>query len=69
MCAECGKLGEEVHHIKHLTPGNINDAVIALGEKNLILLCKDSHSKKHKSKKDITRAGLKFNKNGELISI
>ncbi|MCL6884717.1 HNH endonuclease [Clostridioides difficile] len=69
LCAECGKLGEEVHHIKHLTPSNINDADIALGEENLILLCKDCHSKKHKSKKEITRAGLKFNENGELISI
>ncbi|VIA71912.1 putative HNH endonuclease [Clostridioides difficile] len=58
-----------MHHIKYLTPANIHDADIALGEENLILLCKDCHSKKHKSKKDITRAGLKFNENGELISI
>ncbi|MDB3820107.1 HNH endonuclease, partial [Clostridioides difficile] len=25
LCAECGKLGEEVHHIKYLTPANIHD--------------------------------------------
>ncbi|EMJ4245770.1 HNH endonuclease [Clostridioides difficile] len=69
LCAECGKLGEEVHHIKYLTPANIHDAEITLSEDNLILLCKDCHSKKHKNNKDVTRTGLKFNENGELISI
>ena len=58
-----------MHHIKYLTPANIHDAEITLSEDNLILLCKDCHIKKHKSNKDITRTGLKFNENGELISI
>ena len=68
LCTECGEVGEEVHHIVWLTPKNINDPNIALGEDNLTLLCRDCHIKKHRNKKN-TREGLKFNEFGELIQI
>lgn len=68
LCVECGKPGEEVHHIIWLTPKNINNLDIALGETNLILLCRDCHMKKHR-KKEVTKDGLVFNENGELIKV
>ena len=39
------KRGEEVHHIMPLTPENINNPEITLGQNNLILLSKDCHNK------------------------
>lgn len=48
LCEECGAAGEIVHHIKHITPDNINDPNITLGFDNLQLLCRDCHAKKHK---------------------
>lgn len=67
LCGVCGKPGQEVHHKTFLTPGNINDMEIALGEKNLILLCKECHYRKH-DKREHTREGLRFNEYGELVS-
>lgn len=66
LCVECGKPGQEVHHKEFLTPDNINDFYITLGEDNLILLCKKCHHNRH-HKKETTRVGLTFNENGELI--
>ena len=43
LCEECGAAGEIVHHIKHITPDNINDPNITLGFDNLQLLCRDCH--------------------------
>ena len=39
LCVRCGALGEIVHHKEHLTPQNISNPEIALGEGNLELLC------------------------------
>lgn len=66
LCVECGKPGEEVHHITWLSPDNINDVSITLGEDNLILLCRNCHMNKHR-KIEVTKSGLTFNENGELI--
>lgn len=65
LCVICGKPGKEVHHKVFLTPENISDYDIALGEDNLILLCKECHYKKH-AKRESTREGLTFNEYGEL---
>lgn len=69
-CLEKDKIvpGIEVHHREFLTPENINDSNIALGEQNLVLLCKECHHKRH-NKKDSTREGLKFNEFGELMEV
>lgn len=40
--------GVEVHHIKPLTPENINDQDITLNPDNLMFLCKFCHFEKHK---------------------
>ncbi len=68
LCVECGAPGEEVHHIIWLSPDNINNTDITLGENNLILLCRDCHMAKHR-KKEITKDGLVFNENGELVKV
>ena len=76
LCADCGKPGEEVHHIEWLKPANINDPNITIGEDNLILLCKDCHFNKHKEsnplaknfkkKKKLTNCGTYFDEEGNF---
>lgn len=68
LCIECNKPGEEVHHIVWLSPDNINNPDITLGEDNLVLLCRDCHMAKHR-KKEVTKGGLVFNENGELVKV
>ena len=68
ICAKCEAPGEEVHHITWLSPENINDADITLGEANLILLCRNCHISIHR-KKEVTNHGYRFNENGELVPI
>lgn len=67
LCADCGRYGEEVHHKEFLTPDNISNTDITLGENNLILLCKECHHKRHNKRKKSTRDGLVFNEQGELV--
>ena len=38
---------EEVHHIKFITPENINDPSITLNYKNLVALCREHHRRRH----------------------
>ena len=66
LCVRCGKPGEIVHHKIHLSPENINDLSIALGEENLELLCRECHAIEHG---DIapTAKGLVFDRYGNLI--
>ena len=56
LCENCLKRGlytpaDTVHHIKHLTPQNINDPKITLSESNLMALCRDCHAEMHRGKK------------------
>lgn len=70
LCERCGKPGYIVHHKILLTPSNINNPNITLNWDNLEYLCLDCHNKEHnfeREKRSITRKGLKFNKNGELV--
>jgi len=46
-CEKCGGVGEEVHHVVHVTPSNVEDLNVALNQDNLILLCKECHNKEH----------------------
>lgn len=68
ICNECNGIGEEVHHIQWLTPSNIDDPYITLGEDNLVLLCRNCHIKKHRSKQS-TKEGYTFNELGELVPV
>lgn len=65
LCVKCGRPGEVVHHKEHLTPQNISNPAIALGEDNLELLCRDCHAIEHTT--DLpTDAALEFDEEGNL---
>ena len=52
LCVDCMKHGrttaaEEVHHIKPITPDNINNPEITLNLDNLVSLCRECHKARH----------------------
>lgn len=50
ICQKCGKLifkSPNVHHIKYLTPQNIDDINVSLNPENLMTVCEDCHNKIH----------------------
>ena len=52
LCEDClakgiYKPGKVVHHIVHLSEGNIDNPEIALNPKNLRLVCQDCHAEEH----------------------
>ncbi|MBR2645265.1 MAG: HNH endonuclease, partial [Clostridia bacterium] len=58
MCEDCGQVaGVEVHHKIHLTPSNIHDPRISLGQDNMILLCFECHRRRHKKERIAGIAG------------
>ena len=67
ICQECNNYGNQVHHIKEITPDNITDPNITLNKDNLQLLCEECHNSKRRTHKDI-EDGLKFDTNGNLIN-
>lgn len=56
LCEDCLKRGmivpaEEVHHIKFITPENINDTDITFNYNNLVALCRECHRQRHGNKR------------------
>lgn len=48
LCEMCGEeLGYIVHHVKELTPQNIDDPNVSLNYSNLQYVCKKCHDKEH----------------------
>lgn len=68
ICQRCGRPGCIVHHRTYLTEQNINDEHITLDAGNLELLCQECHNREHMGK-SVTRDGLVFDSNGDLISV
>ena len=66
LCKRCGAPGKIVHHKTYLTPENIHDPLIALGEDNLELLCNDCHAIEHEGTAP-TDSGLCFDADGNLV--
>ncbi len=66
LCVRCGRPGEIVHHRTPLTPANLGDPAIALGEDNLETLCRDCHTLAH-IRSQPTAAGLAFDQDGNLV--
>lgn len=66
-CAYCYSRASEVHHIKELTPENINNINIALNPDNLVSLCHDCHDKMTKGFTGDTRDGFVFSDDGQVI--
>ena len=68
----CGKPATEVHHIKHLSPQNINDVTVTMNPANLVSLCRDCHFEEHKGEHGKGRANEEnnpytFDENGMLV--
>ena len=70
LCERCERPGYIVHHKVHLNEMNINNPDVSLNHDNLEYLCLECHNEHHKFNRapaQITRPGLKFNENGELV--
>lgn len=66
LCVRCGRPGQIVHHRTPLTPGNLGDVSIALGEDNLELLCRDCHTLVH-IRHHAAADGLTFDDDGNIV--
>ena len=55
ICERCGDIGTEVHHIRHITPYNIDDAEVTLNFENLMCLCHRCHMSEHAKSDDSRR--------------
>ena len=69
VCERChGRYGpgEIVHHKTYLTPHNIHNPAITLGEDNLELLCRTCHALEHEGQLP-TDKRLMFDKEGNLV--
>lgn len=64
LCEKCKRQGYIVHHVKHLTPQNINDPEIALSWGNLMYLCLECHNRIH-GKQDERK--MLFDEDGNMI--
>ena len=56
LCELCAKKGliepaVHVHHIKPITPENLNDPRITLDHGNLMALCEECHAEQHRKKR------------------
>lgn len=78
LCERCYakgiiKAGQIVHHRKHITPNNINNANITSNFSNLELLCRDCHSEEHhfesKPKDFIYKGRYKIGRDGNVTII
>jgi thymidine kinase len=65
-CRDCDGRATEVHHKKELTPKNINDIRIALGNDNLVSLCHDCHKKITLNRCDV-QEGYIFDEHGQVV--
>jgi 5-methylcytosine-specific restriction endonuclease McrA len=69
VCERCGGMARIVHHIQYITPQNIHDPNITLSWDNLEALCIDCHNAEHMGKGGACAEGLRFNEQGELVSM
>lgn len=68
LCVRCGATGEIVHHKTELTPENIDDPEISLGENNLETVCRVCHAIIHEGTSP-TASGLAFDADGNVIPV
>ena len=68
QCQDCKVMAaEEVHHIKELTPDNINDPMVSINPSNLISLCYNCHKLRHRKSKSIIKTDYEFDAEGNII--
>lgn len=78
ICQICGQGAEVVHHIKYLTPENINDPSISLNPNNLLSLCNECHAAIHRQTDNFAKGGshkrrnkfngVWFNEHGDMVN-
>lgn len=59
--------GKILHHIKYLTPNNINDPYISLNWDNLEFVCQDCHNSEHHNENGSMREDVMFDEYGNLV--
>ena len=64
VCEDCGKAASIVHHIKPITPNNINDPNITLNQNNFKALCEDCHTLIHSN--NVKQNGITFDNSGNI---
>lgn len=69
LCERCVEPGKIVHHIKYITPDNINNPEITLNHNNLELLCQACHNREHHERYSPIAVGLMFDDNGDLVKV
>lgn len=67
LCVHCGEPGVIVHHKIELTPRNIDDPAIALGEDNLETVCRTCHALIHEGTPPLAD-GLAFDADGNTVA-
>ena len=67
-CRDCGGRATEVHHVRELSPDNINDPAIALGLDNLMSLCGACHSARTAGACDVGE-GYAFDAEGQVVRV
>lgn len=68
LCQVCAKPAKIVHHIRHITPENIDNDDITLNLNNLMCLCQDCHNRIHESAGSV-RSGLMFDASGQIVEV
>ena len=69
VCERCFAQGETtaatvVHHVRHITPENINDPYVTLDERNFQRLCVDCHAAVHSG---CERPRVAFDEMGNVV--
>jgi len=64
ICEDCGEIASIVHHIKPITPNNINDPNITLNQNNFKAVCEDCHTLIHSG--GVKQNGVTFDENGNI---
>lgn len=72
LCQRCMSQGRVtpaviVHHVKHITPANVNDPCIALDLGNLTSVCRECHAIIHGFDHASTREDVAFDADGNLV--
>ena len=72
MCERCYQHGlvkpaKVVHHIKKITPENVNDPAITYNLDNLMRLCQDCHAAVHSSHAEEGPKRYRFDANGNIV--
>lgn len=67
LCVMCGNPAQEVHHLEHISPKNIDDPRITMNPDNLVSLCRDCHFNMHKGEHGKGRASKEKEEESEYI--